>query len=91
MAETLASIECNDMPRARRAASLIDEAGLRARVAALYRAIVRHADGDAAGASVALLEAHDYLRGHGDSINAYIAGYHGSAARARWASSAARS
>ncbi len=82
MAETLASIECNDMPRARRAAGLIDEAGLRARVAALYRAIVRHADGDAAGASVALLEAHDYLRGHGDSINAYIAGYHGSAALA---------
>ncbi len=82
MLETLACIECGDMDQARAAARLIDEAGLRQRVAALYRAIVRYADGEARDASVELRAAHDYMRSHGDTINAYLAGYYGSAALA---------
>ena len=82
MLETLACIESDDMVRARDAARRIDEAGLRRRVAALYRAIVRHADGEARDAGLALARAHEELRGHGDTVNAYLAGFHGSAALA---------
>jgi hypothetical protein len=68
------------MGRARAAARRIDEAGLRRRVASLYRAIIRYADGEAREAGEALAAAHDELRGHGDTVNAYLAGYYGSAA-----------
>ncbi|MBL9013401.1 MAG: AAA family ATPase [Myxococcales bacterium] len=81
MFETLAAIECEDMPRARAASRRIDEAGLRGRVAAMFRAIVRYADGDArAAGELAVL--HTDLVERGDSLNAYLAGYHGSAALA---------
>lgn len=82
MLETLACIECEDMEGARAAARRIDEAGLRRRVAALYRAIVGYADGRAREVSGELLDAHDYLRSHGDTIHAYLAGHYGSAALA---------
>ena len=82
MLETLACIECEDMEHARVAARSIDEAGLRRRVASLYRALVQYADGDARAASVELLAAHEYMGAHGDTINAYLAGYYGSAALA---------
>jgi hypothetical protein len=82
MLETLAGIGAEDMERARTAVQRLDESGLRQRVTSLYRAIVRYADGEARSASVELLEAHDYLRAHGDTVNAYLAGYYGSAALA---------
>lgn len=82
MLETLARIECDDMHGAREAAAAIDAAGLRQRVAGLYRAIASYADGDCRAAARALVEAHDYMHAHGDTVNAYIAGYYGSGALA---------
>ena len=82
MLEMLACIECDDMDGARAAARAIDEAGLRRRVASLYRAIIRYADGEARDASIELVAAHDDMRARGDTINAYLAGYYGSAALA---------
>lgn len=82
MLETLACMACGDMEHARAAARLIDESGLRQRVAALYRAILRYADGEAREASAELVAAHDYFGAHGDTMNAYLAGYYGSAALA---------
>ncbi len=82
MVETLAWIEADDMERARAAASLINEAGLRHRVASLYRAIAVYADGEPRAASKALLAAHEYLDRHGDAINAYLAGHFGASALA---------
>lgn len=82
MFETLAGIGREDMTLARDAMRHIDESGLRRRVASLYRAIVMYSDGEAKHAWEELLEAHDYLRAHGDTANAYLAGYYGSAALA---------
>ncbi|MBE7450385.1 MAG: AAA family ATPase [Kofleriaceae bacterium] len=82
MLETLAAVESEDMEHARAAARLIDEGGLRQRVASLYRAIVRHADGEAAAAGDELVALHADLRGHGDTVNAFLAAFHGSAALA---------
>ncbi len=82
MLETLAAIEHEDVEVARSAARALDDAGLRRRVASLYRALSAYADGEARGASAELLDAHEYLRGHGDTVNAYVAGYFGSAALA---------
>ncbi|MEZ4253634.1 MAG: hypothetical protein R3B99_35960 [Polyangiales bacterium] len=75
MLETLAAVGAEDMERARVAVRRIEVAGLRRRVISLYRAIVRHADGEPRAASVELLEAHDDLRREGDTINAYLAGH----------------
>ncbi|MBK9034810.1 MAG: helix-turn-helix domain-containing protein [Myxococcales bacterium] len=80
MLETLACIEHEDMVHARAAARVIDEAGSRQRVASLYRAIVRYADGEARAASVELRAAHAHMRAHGDTINEYLADYYGGAA-----------
>lgn len=80
MLETLAFIECQQMDRARAAAACIDESGLRQRSAAMCRAIVDFADGNARDASCELVETHDYMRSHGDAGVAYVAGYYGSIA-----------
>lgn len=82
MLEALAAVECEDMASARAAAQRLDEDGLRGQVAALCRAIVRYADGDAAAASEVLIAAQTRLAAAGDAINAYLAGLYGSAALA---------
>ncbi len=82
MLETLAAIECEQMGHARTAARQMDVAGLRQRVASFVRAIVMYADGKARAASEELLRAQEDLRAHGDTINAYIAGYYATAALA---------
>jgi len=82
MVETLSCIESDQMGRAREAAALIEQAGARRRVAALYRSLVDYANGEVRKACTALREAHEYLSSHGDIINAYLAGYYGSCALA---------
>jgi hypothetical protein len=82
MLETLACIESDDMAGARATARTLDQAGLRRPVATLYRAIAAYADGQARSAIPGLREAHAYLSGHGDTLNAYLAAYYGSAALA---------
>lgn len=82
MLESVAAVECDDMESARAAACRIDEAGLRRRVVAVHRAIVRYADGDAKGASEDLAAAAGELRERKDVLPAYLAGYYGSAALA---------
>lgn len=77
MLETLAAIECDDMLGARSAADRIGRTGLCSRAAALYRAILQYADGDAREASVELVAARSDLRD--DPIHAFLAGYYGSA------------
>jgi tetratricopeptide (TPR) repeat protein len=78
--EMLACVEADDIEHARAAAARIDESGLRGRVAALYRAIVRYADGEAVAVCDELVAAHDALGAQGDTIHAYLAGYFGAAA-----------
>ncbi len=82
MLETLAAVGMDDMVLARAAVRRIDVAGLRRRVASLYRAIVRHADGEPREASAELLEAHAELAASGDGTNAYLAAHFGAAALA---------
>lgn len=82
MLETLAAVGMDDMVLARAAVRRIDVAGLRRRVTSLYRAIVRHADGEPRDASAELLEAHAELAASGDGTNAYLAAHFGAAALA---------
>ena len=82
MLETLAAVGMDDMQLARVAVQRIDVAGLRRRVTSLYRAIVRHADGEPRDASEELLEAHAELAATGDGTNAYLAAHFGSGALA---------
>ncbi|MBX3271039.1 MAG: winged helix-turn-helix domain-containing protein [Sandaracinaceae bacterium] len=82
MLETLSAVGAEDMVRARAAVQRIEESGLRRRVAALYRAIVAFADGEAGAAGAELVSAFEDLSVHGDTVNAYLAGYYGAAALA---------
>jgi hypothetical protein len=82
MLETLAAVGMDDMVLARAAVQRIDVAGLRRRVTSLYRAIVRHADGEPRESTAELLEAHAELAASGDGTNAYLAAHFGAAALA---------
>jgi tetratricopeptide (TPR) repeat protein len=77
MLEILAYIECDQMQEARATSKLLDEAGARKRVADLYRALVAYGDGDTRASATALVDAYDYLKGHGDTLNTVVAGYYG--------------
>lgn len=82
MLETLAAIEAEDVAHVREAAAQIDEAGLRRRVATLYRAVVEHAGGGSRRAAATLVETFEALSAQGDAVNACLAGHYGAAALA---------